>query len=198
MSQLRSASVSRNSSETQISAKVVIDGSGKVDINTGIGFFDHMLNLFAKHGSFNITIECKGDLEIDGHHTVEDCGIVLGKAFSQAIGDKKGINRYGSFFAPMDEALAFVAIDVSGRPHLEFESPELQLIVGDFDSELFEEFLKAFIIHCAITLHLKVLYGKNTHHMIEAGFKALARALKQALAIEGNGNEIPSTKGIID
>jgi len=198
MKDLRCGKSSRKSNETEVLAEVHLRGESISKINTGIGFFDHMLELMASHGGFEIHLTCKGDLDIDGHHTVEDCGIVLGKAFTEAIGRKEGITRYGTAFIPMDESLAFVSIDVSGRPYLSFQAPSMLPLVGGFDTQLLEEFLRAFSMHCGLTLHATVLYGKNSHHMIEAVFKALGRALRQSVALEGGKREIPSTKGIID
>lgn len=191
---MRTAEITRKTKETDITAKLNIDG-GKVDIKTGIGFFDHMLNAFAVHGGFGLTLCAKGDLEVDGHHTVEDTGIVLGKAFEKAIGDKSGIERYGSFYIPMDEALAFCSLDVSGRPYLVFEDKFENQRIGDFDACLVEEFLRAFAMNSGITLHVNILYGKNAHHMAEAVFKALGHALKAAC--KKNGGEILSTKGVL-
>lgn len=188
----------RVSSETKSYAEFCLSRSESGKIKTKVGFFDHMIDLLAVHGDFTITLDCDGDLEVDGHHTVEDAGIVLGKAFSNAVGDKKGINRYGTFFVPMDESLAMVSLDISGRPFLCYQVPTLTQKIGDFDTQLVEEFFRAFSLHAGITLHISVLYGKNSHHMIEAVFKAFGRALRQAVAIGGNTDAIPSSKGIID
>ncbi len=196
----RKAEINRKSYETDISLFICLEGEGNIEIDSGIGFFDHMLTLLAAHGSFDISLRCVGDLYVDGHHTVEDIGIVFGKAFRKALGDRKGINRYGTVFVPMDECLAMVSLDISGRPYLHYEVPEMAERVGDFDTELLEEFLRAFSVHGGITLHVRVLYGKNTHHIIESIFKALGRALKTAVALEENMTDmkIPSTKGILD
>lgn len=190
----------RESTETRIAVRIQLDGKGKVDCSSKIGFFDHMLTLLAAHAGFDLEVDAKGDLEVDGHHTVEDIGIVLGKAFSQALGDKKGIHRYGTCFVPMDEALVMVSLDISGRPYLHMDFPPLAPMAGDFDTQLLEEFFRAFSIHSGITLHIRVLYGRNTHHMIEAAFKALGRSLQQAVSISSqwDGEGIPSTKGLID
>ena len=195
---LRTGEFTRASAETRIEAEVTLEGKGISRIDTGIGFFDHMLELFTMHGGFDISITCDGDLEVDGHHTVEDTGIVLGKAFDKALGERKGIARYGTFFVPMDESLAMVSIDIGGRPYLYYQTPELTEKVGQFDTQLAEEFFRAFSNNCGIAIHVRVLYGRNTHHMLEAVFKAFGRAMKQATAIEGDLKRIPSTKGIID
>ncbi len=194
----RVAQVERKSNETEISLSVNLDGSGQCNIRTGIGFFDHMVAIIAAHGGFDITGSCSGDLYVDGHHVVEDFGIVLGKAFGRALGDKSGIARFGSFILPMDEALALVSVDISGRPFLHCELPEMAPMVGSFDTELLEEFLRAFAVHAGIALHVKVFHGKNTHHIIEAVFKALARALGAAVSTDPRTGAVPSTKGIID
>jgi imidazoleglycerol-phosphate dehydratase len=188
----------RITTETQVLVDISLDGYGKVNCKTGIGFFDHMLTLLAAHGGFDLNIEAKGDLEVDGHHTVEDVGIVLGKAFHQALADKKGITRYGTAFVPMDESLAMVSLDISGRPYLHMEFPSLAPMVGDFDTQLLEEFFRAFSIHGGITLHIRVLYGRNTHHMLEAVFKAMGRSLQQAVSISSQWEGTPSTKGLLD
>ena len=188
----------RNTTETQVAAGIKLDGNGVVSCTTGIGFFDHMLTLLAAHGRFDMEIEAKGDLEVDGHHTVEDVGIVLGKAFNQALGTKKDIQRYGTAFVPMDESLAMVSLDISGRPYLHLEFPALAPMAGDFDTQLLEEFFRAFSIHGGITLHVRVMYGRNTHHMIEAAFKALGQALRQAVEVNSQWGGVPSTKGLLD
>lgn len=198
MNNIRCGSSTRKSKETEVIAEICLNGKGQSEISTGIGFFDHMIELMSAHGGFEIQLTCKGDLNVDGHHTVEDCGIVLGKAFADALGDKRGIARYGTAFVPMDESLAFVSIDVSGRPHLSLQIPSMSPLVGGFDTQLLEEFFKAFSTHCALTLHVSVLYGRNSHHMIEAVFKAFSRALKQAVSLDGDETKLPSTKGIID
>ncbi len=192
----RKAEAERTTAETSVAVRIQIDGTGESKIDTGIGFFDHMLTLFAKHGSMDIAVTCRGDLSVDGHHSVEDTGIVLGGAFARALGDKRGIARYGSFYVPMDEALAFVALDLSGRPYLVYEAGELAPAVGDYDTELTEEFLRAFAFHAGITLHARVLYGKNTHHKIEALFKAFGHALADAVR-ETGARGVLSTKGVL-
>ncbi len=192
---MRNAEITRKTKETDIAVKLELDGSGKTDISTGIGFFDHMLTAFAVHGGLDLTVKVKGDLFVDGHHSVEDTGIVLGKAFAQAIGDMKGIKRYGTAFIPMDEALGFASLDISGRPYLVFDANFSDNRIGELDSCLIEEFFRAFAFNAGITLHLKCEYGKNDHHIAEALFKAAAHALKDAKEI--SGNEILSTKGVL-
>lgn len=189
---MRSADISRKTKETDIKIELCLDG-GECEISTGIGFFDHMLTAFAVHGGFGLKANVKGDLEVDCHHTIEDTGIVLGKAFSEALGDKSGIERYGSFTVPMDESLAFVSLDVSGRPFLVFNAEFPEERVGEFDSCMCEEFMRAFAYNAGITLHVNMIYGGNTHHQIEAIFKALAHAL--AIAVRENGKGVLSTKG---
>ena len=191
---MRSSEQTRKTKETDISLSLCLDG-GEVDVDSGIGFFDHMLTAFAVHGGFGLKAKVRGDLEVDGHHSVEDLGIVLGKAFSECVGDKAGIARYGSFYIPMDEALAFASVDISGRPYLVFDAEFRQAQVGGFDSCLCEEFFRAFAFNSGITLHLKLEYGLNTHHCIEALFKAAAHALKAA--VKCGGGEILSTKGTL-
>jgi len=186
------------SAETRVEAEITLEGSGVSQIDTGIGFFDHMLELFTLHGGFDIHLSCNGDLEVDGHHTVEDTGIVLGKAFAKALGERKDIARYGTFFVPMDESLAMVCIDIGGRPFLYYQTPDLAGRVGQFDTQLAEEFFRAFSNSCGIGIHVRVLYGRNTHHMLEAVFKAFGRAMKQAVTITGNTGQVPSTKGVMD
>ena len=180
-----------------IRVSVNLDGVGESKIETGVGFFDHMLTLFAKHGGFDLAVKCKGDLAVDGHHSIEDVGIVLGEAVKEALGDKAGIARYGSFYIPMDEALAFVAVDISGRPYLVYEGGEMAPMVGDYDTELTEEFLRAFAFNAGLTLHTRVLYGNNTHHKIEALFKALGHALAIAVRKDGSVKGVLSTKGVL-
>ena len=192
---MRNAEINRKTKETDILVKLELDGSGKTDISTGIGFFDHMLTAFAVHGGLDLTVKVQGDLNVDGHHSVEDTGIVLGKAFSQAIGDMKGIARYGTAFIPMDEALGFASLDISGRPYLVFDADFNDDRIGELDACLVEEFFRAFAFNAGITLHLKCEYGKNDHHIAEALFKAAAHAVKAAKAI--SGNEILSTKGVL-
>lgn len=193
----RTASLERITGETAIKVSWTLDGSGQSQIATGIGFFDHMLILLAKHGLFDLTVEAKGDLFVDGHHTVEDTGIVMGQALAGALGDKAGIKRYGTAFVPMDEALAMVSLDISGRPYLVFDAALPGEHVGHFDSELTEEFLRALSIHAGLTLHVRLLSGKNTHHMIEAIFKALGRALAEATRRDERIKGVMSTKGML-
>jgi imidazoleglycerol-phosphate dehydratase len=188
----------RESKETQVAVKINLDGRGKADCTSGIGFFDHMLALLAAHGGFDLDIQAKGDLEVDGHHTVEDVGIVFGKAFQHALGSRRNIQRFGTAFVPMDEALAMVSLDISGRPYLHTEFPAMAPMAGDFDTQLVEEFLRAFVIHAGITLHVCVLHGRNTHHILEAAFKALGRSLRQAVDTSSQWDGIPSTKGMLD
>jgi imidazoleglycerol-phosphate dehydratase len=188
-------SVKRETKETKISAAVNLDDAGTRDISTGIGFFDHMLNSFALHGGFGISLHVEGDLLVDGHHTVEDAGIALGDAFKGALGDLSGIARYGSAFIPMDEALSFACVDISNRPFLAFDVDFCEEKIGDYESCLTEEFFRAFAVHAGLTLHLKSEYGKNGHHITEALFKAAAYALKTAAAINGDG--VKSAKGVI-
>ena len=194
---MRIGKIFRETKETKVEIEINLDG-GENKISSGIGFFNHMLNLFASHGHFGLNLKCEGDLEVDGHHSVEDIGICLGSAIKIALGDKRGINRYGTFFLPMDETLAFVSLDISGRPFLVCELGELAPMIGNFDTELVEEFLRALAFNTGITLHAKILYGKNSHHKIEGIFKALGHALRIAVDINDKFNEIPSTKGIID
>jgi imidazoleglycerol-phosphate dehydratase len=194
---MRTAAVERKTAETAIKLVLNLDGRGNGVIDSGIGFFDHMLNLMASHGLFDLTLACDGDLEVDGHHSVEDIGIALGQAFWQAIGDKKGIRRYGTFYLPMDEALAFVSLDISGRPFLVYDGGPMAPMIGGYDSELTEEFLRAFAFHAGITLHVKVLYGTNSHHKVEAIFKALGHAIRQAVENDPRVEGIPSTKGML-
>ncbi len=193
---MRKAEIERNTKETQIRVTLDLDGSGNAEIDTGIGFLDHMLTALAVHGGFDLSVKCAGDLEVDGHHTAEDTGICLGKAFASALGEKGGIARYGSAFVPMDEALCFCAVDISARPYLVFNADFANERVGGFDTCLTEEFMRAFAFNAGITLHLRKEYGKNDHHVIEAMFKALARALKQAVRENADGKTI-SSKGVI-
>lgn len=190
----REAIITRKTKETDITASLKLDG-GEVKIDTGIGFLDHMLTALGVHGGFGLTLEAKGDLYVDGHHTAEDVGIVLGKAFCEALGDKGGIVRYGSAFIPMDEALGFCAVDISGRPFLVFNAEFMNEKIGELDTCLIEEFMRAFAFNAGITLHLRCEYGKNDHHKAEALFKALAYALKTA--VKQNSGEIVSTKGML-
>ena len=190
----RDAIIKRKTNETDIALSLSLDG-GVADINTGIGFLDHMLTLFAAHGGFGLNINCDGDIKVDFHHTAEDIGICLGSAFAEALGDKRGIARYGDITLPMDEALVLAAVDISGRGMLCFDAPIPSDKIGDFDSELVEEFFIAFARAAAVTLHIRLLCGRNSHHIAEAIFKAAARAL--SLASQVTGSEIPSTKGIL-
>lgn len=192
----RKAEINRTTKETDIKIILDIDGSGKAEISTGVGFFDHMLTAFTVHGGFDLSISCKGDLNVDGHHTVEDVGICLGKAFSEALGDKSGIMRYGSAFIPMDEALGFCALDISARPFLVFNAVFSGERIGEYDICLTEEFMRAFAFNAGITLHLKAEYGKNDHHITEALFKSLAYAVKQAVRVNSDGAAL-SSKGVI-
>ena len=192
----RTATVSRNTAETQITVKVNLDGTGKASLSTGIGFFDHMLDQIARHGLIDLDIQARGDLHIDGHHTVEDVGITLGQAVAQAVGDKKGLRRYGHAYVPLDEALSRVVIDFSGRPGLEMHVPFKSGMIGTFDSQLAYEFFQGFANHAFVTLHIDNLRGDNSHHQAETVFKAFARALRMALEIDArSAGVIPSTKG---
>ena len=195
----RSSSISRTTSETDIRLELNVDGTGVSSINTGIPIFDHMLTLFSKHGRFDLTVEAKGDIEIDFHHTIEDVGIVLGSAFAEAVGDKKGIFRYGSGMYPMDESLVRVSLDVGGRPFLDYRAPENVPHIGDkFNFTLVEEFLRAFAFKALINLHVAILYGRDPHHMAEGTFKGLARSLDDATKIDERiANVIPSTKDVL-
>ena len=195
---MRKAEIHRKTAETDITLSLNLDGTGKSDIDTGVGFLDHMLTLFAKHGRFDLNVHCVGDTYVDDHHSVEDIGIALGKAFAEALGDKKGIFRYGSMILPMDETLILSAVDISGRSHLAYGLKIPTPKVGTFDTELVEEFFISFVRQSAITLHIKQLDGKNSHHIIEGTFKSVARSLKYAVAIDDEyKDEIPSTKGVL-
>ncbi len=191
----RSATIIRTTKETDISMKIELDGTGKSEIDTGIGFFNHMLEGFAKHGFFDLAVNIKGDLEVDGHHTVEDAGIVLGTAIRDAVGDKKGIRRYGYFILPMDDALALCAVDLCGRPYLQFDCEFPSRMTGDFDTDLVKEFFYAVSYSAAMNIHIKMLSGENSHHMIEAVFKAFAKALDMAVAYDERISDVLSTKG---
>jgi len=193
----RLSDIKRKTGETDIEISFCIEGEGNSIIETGIGFLDHMLTLFSKHGGFDLEVKAKGDLNVDSHHTIEDIGIVLGQCIREASGERKGIKRYGTTFLPMDEAMAMVSVDVSGRPYLVFEAELKAEKLGDFDTEMTEEFFRALAFNAGITLHAKILYGKNTHHMIEALFKGTARALKEALTEDESIKGIMSTKGIL-
>jgi len=193
---MRSATVKRKTKETDIVVTVALDGTGKARIQTGVGFFDHMLEQVARHSLIDITIKAKGDLHIDQHHTVEDVGIALGQALKQALGDLKGVTRYADVHLPMDEALTRAAIDISGRPYLVWKVAFTRIKIGEMDSELFREFFQAFAQNAGVTLHMENLYGKNNHHIAETCFKALARALRVAIAIDPRQkSQVPSTKG---
>lgn len=195
---MRTAEINRKTKETDISLFLDLDGVGESKIDSGCGFLDHMLTLFAKHGRFNLNVTCKGDTEVDFHHTVEDIGISLGQAFSKALGDKKGINRYGDTALPMDETLILSAVDISGRSFLNYSIKPRAKKVGIFDVELVEEFFIAFTSNAGINIHLVQLAGKNSHHILEGAFKSVARSLKTAVAINPEyANEIPSTKGVL-
>lgn len=194
---MRSGNVERKTLETGISAEWCLDGSGSCEINTGIGFFDHMLTLLAKHSFSDLVVHAVGDLDVDSHHTVEDCGIVLGQALKEAVGDKAGIHRYGNCFLPMDEALAQVCLDFSGRPYLVFDADIPKVQLGIYDAEMTEEFFRALAMQAGLTLHIRVLYGKNTHHIIEAIFKGFARALAEAVAFDSRVHGVMSSKGTL-
>ena len=193
---MRTAQISRKTKETEIEIFVRLDGEGRVNIDTGIGFFVHMLTAFGVHSGIDLDVRCKGDLYVDAHHSVEDTGICLGKAFAEALGDKAGISRYGTAFVPMDESLCFCSLDISGRPFLVFSGDFSDDRVGEFDTCLTEEFFRAFAFNAGITLHINELYGKNDHHIIEAMFKACAHALKDAVKISGGA--VLSTKGVLE
>lgn len=193
----RTASISRTTSETDIAVTLNLDGSGRSDIDTGIGFFDHMLRSFAKHGFFDLTVLVKGDLEVDCHHTIEDTGIVLGEAIKKAVGDKKGIRRYGSFALPMDETLVLTALDLSGRPYLCFDADFTVDRVGEFDTEMVREFFYAISYSCGMNLHIRQLAGQNNHHIIEAIFKSFAKALDEATGYDPRIKDVLSTKGTL-
>lgn len=195
---LRVAEILRKTNETDIKAAICLDGKGDNHISTGNGFFDHMLNLFASHGRFDLTVDCCGDLEVDFHHSAEDIGICLGKIFREALGEMRGIKRYGNIILPMDEALIMCAADISGRSHLSFNASIPTERVGDFECQLVEEFLIAFVRNAGITLHITQMAGTNSHHIIEGMFKALGRTLRQCVALDPDlANEIPSTKGLL-
>ena len=193
----RRAEIERKTAETQISIKLNLDGEGTCDIATGIGFLDHMLTLLAKHSFMDLTVKAKGDLEVDSHHTVEDIGIVLGEALREALGDKAGIHRYGNCFIPMDETLAQACLDFSGRPFLVFGAEIPKIKLGNYDTEMTEEFFRAVAMHCGLTLHIRVLYGSNVHHIIEAIFKAFARAVAEAAAVDPRVKGVMSSKGVL-
>ena len=195
---MRTADIRRDTRETRIQLSLDLDGTGKADIATGVGFLDHMLELFARHGDFDLTVRCQGDTQVDGHHTVEDTGICLGRAFAEALGDKRGIARYGQFLLPMDETLVLIACDLSGRDYLGWAVTLPAAKVGTFDTELAKEFWLGFVRNCPGALHFHQLSGENTHHILEACFKGAGRALKEAVAPdEKHAGEIPSTKGLL-
>ena len=194
----RKAQVERNTKETRIRADLNIDGTGQYEIRTGIRFFDHMLESFARHGGFDLTLRADGDLDVDQHHTVEDCGIVLGQAFASALGDKTGILRSGYFLMPMDESLAAAAVDLSGRPALVYQAPARFRLVGDLQVELLHDFFDGFVSHCGANLHLRILYGRSSHHRIEALFKCWAKAMRFACSRDARlKDQLPSTKGVL-
>lgn len=193
---MRTSEITRNTAETKISLKLNLDGTGKSQIDTGVGFLNHMLTLFAAHGKFDLTVTCSGDTEVDDHHSVEDIGICLGQAFQAALGDKRGITRYGSFLLPMDEALILSAVDISGRSCLSYGLDIPTEKIGTFDTGLVEEFFLGFTRNCPMSLHLRQLAGTNSHHIVEGAFKSVGRALKAAVALDGS-NDIPSTKGVL-
>jgi len=192
---MRQAEISRNTLETQIIVRLDLDGSGKSKLDTGIGFFDHMLDQIARHGMIDLEVKAKGDLHIDGHHTVEDIGITIGQALAQAIGDKKGLRRYGHAYVPLDEALSRVVVDLSGRPGLTYNMKFTRSMIGEFDVDLMREFFQGMVNHAAITLHIDNLRGDNAHHQCETMFKAFGRALRMAAESDPRGSGIPSTKG---
>ena len=195
---MRKSKINRTTAETKISLALDLDGTGNCSINTGCGFLDHMLTLFASHGRFDLTISCEGDTYVDDHHTVEDVGICLGQAFADALSDKRGITRYGSFLLPMDEALIMTAVDVSGRSYLGYEMTIPSQKIGTFDSELVEEFFLGFVRQCPMSLHIRQLAGTNSHHIVEGCFKSVARSLRAAVAIDSScPDKIPSTKGVL-
>ena len=193
---MRTCDINRKTAETDISLSLNLDGTGKSSIDTGCGFLNHMLTLFASHGRFDLAVKCLGDTEVDDHHSAEDIGIVLGQAFQAALGDKRGITRYGSHLLPMDEALILTAVDISGRACLCYGLEIPTQKIGSFDTELVEEFFLGFTRNCPMSLHIRQLAGKNAHHIVEGAFKSVARSLKAAVALDGT-NEIPSTKGVL-
>ena len=193
----RKAEIKRKTAETDIALSINLDGTGKADIDTGIGFFNHMLNLFARHGLFDLAVRARGDLEVDGHHTVEDVGISMGQALKEALGDKRSIKRYGTSFVPMDEALAMTSLDVSGRPFLVFDASFTAENAGKMQTELVEEFFRALSYNAGINIHIKVMYGSNNHHMIEAIFKSFGRALDEAVCLDSRIEGVMSTKGTL-
>ena len=195
---MRRSEINRRTAETKISLELELDGSGKSDIATGVGFLDHMLTLFARHGRFDLTVKCDGDTYVDDHHSVEDIGICLGQAFANALGEMRGINRYANIILPMDETLILCAVDISGRAYLGFEADFTSEKIGTFDTELVEEFFAAFVRTSNVTLHIRQLAGRNSHHIAEGMFKAFARTMKDAVAVDEKfAGEIPSTKGVL-
>ena len=195
---MRSAAIKRKTGETDIAVSIALDGTGAAKVASGVGFLDHMLTLLARHALFDIEVSCKGDLEVDQHHSVEDIGIALGQAFKEALGDKKGITRYAHSYLPMDETLTRVAVDVSGRPFLVFKTDFPREKIGEFDTELVREWFQAFAINAGITLHVETLYGENAHHIAESCYKGLARALRGAVSIDAREEgRVPSTKGTL-
>jgi len=195
---MRSASVSRRTAETDVNLSIALDGTGKAEISTGVGFLDHMLELFARHGLFDLNVKVTGDLHVDQHHTTEDTGIALGQAILKALGDKKGITRYADIHLPMDETLTRIALDISGRPFLVFRTSFPTEKIGAFDTELVREFFQAFAVQAGLTLHVETLYGENSHHIAESCFKGLARALRHAVAVDPREEgRVPSTKGTL-
>ena len=195
---MRTAQISRTTKETDIQVEINLDGTGQTDIQTGVAFFDHMLDAFGRHGLFDLNVRCKGDIEVDAHHTVEDCGIVLGQAIAQALGDKRGITRYASLALPMDETLVLASVDISGRGAAYVDLDILAQKVGDFDTELGAEFFIALAANAGITLHVRQLAGRNSHHILEASFKAVTRALSAAVAIDARiADQLPTTKGAL-
>lgn len=194
---MREGEIERNTLETKVRVALDLDGEGKVEVDTGVGFLDHMLTLLAKHSFMNLTVKAEGDLEVDAHHTVEDIGLALGQALKMALGDKKGIHRYGSCLLPMDEALAQIALDFSGRPFLVWNAEIPRVMLGNMEAEMLEEFFRALAMESGLTLHVNLLYGKNTHHMAEAIFKGFARALSEAVAQDSRVKGVMSSKGTL-
>jgi imidazoleglycerol-phosphate dehydratase len=193
----RRAALERRTGETRVRVRLALDGRGRAAISTGVGFFDHMLTLVARHALVDLEVRCRGDLRVDAHHSVEDVGIVVGDALRQALGDKRGIRRFGVFVAPLDEALARAVIDLSGRPYLVYKVPLRRHRIGEMDSELFEDFFTALVDHARLNLHLDLLRGRNSHHCVEACFKAFARALREAVSFDARERGVPSTKGAL-
>ncbi len=194
---MRQATIERKTAETNVAVTINLDGTGKADIATGIGFFDHMLTLLARHGKLDLVVRAQGDLNVDSHHTVEDVGLAMGQALREALGVKVGIRRYGTFYLPMDETLVLVSLDLSDRPFLVYDAPIAHVTLGSFETETAEEFFRALAFSTGITLHMKVLYGSNTHHMLEALYKGLGQALRQAVEADPRESGVPSTKGVL-